>query len=247
MVSLCSDLARKQEGRRILKTLFCRAAMTMCVLLGLLTMSTDARALDTNALLGSWFAAQTNMHTWAADFVQTRTLKTLSQPLTAPGKIWFEAPDTFRWEIGNPPQSIAMRKDDQLLVIYPRLKRVERYALASKAFGQWRGALALLDAGFPRDRAQLEAHFNIAKIAETDGGFQMTLQPKSPSARQFMTQIELVFRTNPFSMVSIDVKFSDGSSMRNDFKNEQLNPVIPPKTFDTTPEPGFTVVEPLGH
>ncbi len=41
----------------------------------------NLRAADTNAVLDAWFAAQANVHTLSADFVQTRTLKTLVQPL----------------------------------------------------------------------------------------------------------------------------------------------------------------------
>src|SRR5881275_289400 len=92
--------------------------------------SFNARAADTNTLLTTWLNAQTNIQTWSADFVQTRTLKSLTQPLTAKGHVWFAAPNRFRWELGSPPQTIAVRGTDEMLVIYPRLKHVERYPLS---------------------------------------------------------------------------------------------------------------------
>src|ERR1041385_6849187 len=96
---------------------------------------------ETN-LLSSWLNAQTNIHTWSADFVQTRTLKSLAQPLTAGGRVWFEAPNLFHWELGSPAQTIAVRERNALLVIYPKLKRAERYPLAGNATGQWRDVFA---------------------------------------------------------------------------------------------------------
>src|SRR5262249_20656241 len=88
--------------------------------LGLLACSFRGQAADTNAILNSWFAAQTNLQTWSADFTQTRTLKALTQPLVAVGRVWFAMPNRFRWELGSPPQTIALRNADEMLVIYPR-------------------------------------------------------------------------------------------------------------------------------
>src|SRR5258706_3768330 len=97
-------------------------------------------AADTNAVLNGWLAAQTNLQTWSADFTQTRMLKTLTQPLVATGHIWFAAPNRFRWELGSPAQTIALREAGQMWVIYPRLKRAERYPLDAKTPGEWRDA-----------------------------------------------------------------------------------------------------------
>src|SRR5882724_7483799 len=80
-------------------------------------------AADTNSLLATWLAKQPDIQTWSADFIQTRALKSLTQPLTATGHVWFAAPNRFRWELGHPPQTIAVRGSNEMLVIYPPLKR----------------------------------------------------------------------------------------------------------------------------
>ena len=110
-------------------------------------------AAELNAETTGWLAAQTNIQTWSAEFVQTRSLKSLTKPLTATGRVWFSAPNRFRWELGQPPQTIAVRAPDEMLIFYPKLKRVERFPLTKQAAGQWRDALALLEAGFPRSRS----------------------------------------------------------------------------------------------
>src|SRR6267142_1837387 len=76
---------------------------------------------DADGMLTSWLNAQTNIQTWSADFTQTRTLKALTQPLTETGHVWFRAPNRFRWELGSPVKTIAVRAAADLTVIYPKL------------------------------------------------------------------------------------------------------------------------------
>src|SRR5258708_6173772 len=73
-----------------------------------------APASETNSPLSAWLAAQPNIHSWSADFIQTRMFKSLTQPLTSSGQVWFEEPNRFRWELGHPPQTIAVRATDEI-------------------------------------------------------------------------------------------------------------------------------------
>jgi len=66
------------------------------------------------AALNHWLATQTNLHSWTADFVQTRHLKSLAQPIRTPGRVLFQAPDRFRWELGEPVETIALRQTSRL-------------------------------------------------------------------------------------------------------------------------------------
>jgi len=95
-----------------------------------------ARTAEVNSLVASWVAAQTNIRAWSADFVQTRSLKSLAQPLTNTGHVWFAAPNRFRWELGHPVLTIAVRAPTELLVIYPRFKRVEHFPLTGEEAGR---------------------------------------------------------------------------------------------------------------
>lgn len=199
---------------------------------------------EPNALTKSWLAAQSSIHSWQADFVQTRTLKSLTRPLTSNGHVWFEAPNRFRWELGHPPQTIAVRAPAELLVIYPRLKRVERYPLTGET-GAWRDALSLLEAGFPRNQAELDSQYTIVAQNVSDGGGEVSLQPKSPAALRMMPLIKIGFDTSNFSLRSTELQFADGSTMRNDFKNQVLNPTIDAQMFTPQISPDYKVIEPL--
>ena len=206
----------------------------------------EARSADTNAILNAWLSAQTDLRTWKAEFTQTRMLKALTQPLVATGRVWFVVPNRFRWELGSPAQTIALRQSDQMFVIYPLLKRAERYALAGPGAGQWREALALLEAGFPRDRAELQARFHVLSLTETNSAWQLALQPASAFARRMMPEIRLSLATNDFSLIATEMVFADGSRMRNDFTNATLNASFGDAVFDWKPGPEFKVTEPLG-
>lgn len=204
-----------------------------------------AAGAEADAWLAGWLSAQTNLQTWSAEVTQTRALKTLTQPLVAKGHVWFAAPNRFRWELTSPSQTIAVRQPEQMLVIYPRLKRAERYLLDDAHAGPWKDALSLLEAGFPRSQAELESRFNVVSQTVSNGVLDVLLQPKSPSARRLMPLIKIAVATNDFTLRATELKFADGSTMRNDFSNATLNPKLPDDLFTPKLEGDFKVVEPM--
>src|SRR5216684_501252 len=99
MVPLRSDLAKVRLASRLF--------LFLALICGNLS------AADSESALTMWLASQTNIQTWSAEVIQTRALKSLAQPLTATGRVWFAAPNRFRWELGTPPQTIALRQPEQ--------------------------------------------------------------------------------------------------------------------------------------
>jgi outer membrane lipoprotein-sorting protein len=206
--------------------------------------ATVSHAQGSDEQFNKWFAVQTNLQSWSADFIQTRSFKVLAQPLTASGKVWVK-PGEFRWELGQPVQTVVLRQPAQLLILYPRLKRAEKYALDGVPAGPMKDALALLDASLPRDRATMEQHFRLLSAMETNSMLQMTLQPRSSAARKFITGIMIGFHTNDFSIAATEMRFADGSSLRNDFTNVLMNLPMDPKLFEAKIPGDYSVVEPL--
>jgi outer membrane lipoprotein-sorting protein len=219
-------------------------AVGMAVLLAL-ALPLPARASESDVLLNRWLEAQAGMKTWTADVTQTRTLKALAQPLTASGRVWYSAPSRFRWELGDPPRTIAIRQPDELLVVYPALKRAERYPLADGRAGQWRDALTLLEAGFPQTRNELEARFALLETQVGDAACLIRLQPKSSAARRMITEIQIAFSVDDLVLRSTQLHFADGSTMRNDFENPVMNPPIDPELFRIDLPADYKTTEPL--
>lgn len=206
--------------------------------------SANAQNYDTQ--FNQWFAAQTNMQNWSAEFTQTRSLVALAAPLVSSGKVWVR-PGEFRWELGHPPETIVVRRPDELLILYPRFQRAEIYALDKIPPGPIKDAMALLDVSLPRDRASMEEHFQLVSATVTNSILQMTLQPKSISARQFVSHIVIGFHTNDYAIADSEMEFADGSTLRNDFTNVVFNQPMSPKLFETNVPPGYTVEEPLNR
>ena len=218
--------------------------MWCCLWISLCLIATVSHGAGYDAQFDKWFEVQTNLQSWSADFTQTRSLKVLAQPLVSAGKVWVK-PGEFRWELGQPVQTIVLRRPDQLLIIYPRLKRVEKYPLDAVPTGPMKDALALLDASLPRDRATMEKNFRLLSATETNSILQMTLQPRSDSARKFIGEVVIGFHTNDYTIAATEMKFADGSSLRNDFTNVVLNLPLAAELFEAKLLPDYTMVEPL--
>lgn len=201
-----------------------------------------SKAIDQEQIVGRWLAQQTNVQSWAAEFAQTRNLKALAQPLMSTGQVWFAAPQNFRWELGQ-NQTIAIRSNETMLVIYPKLKRGEKYDFQSAGASEWKDALGLLQSGFPRSRAEIDQQFKILSVSETNNLYKLALQPKAAGARRMMPQINLYVGTNS-TLEGTELVFMDGSTMRNDFRNVRTNLPLEGK-FDLTLPGDFKLVEPL--
>lgn len=240
MVSIRPDLARDMKTGVLAILLLPLVALLAGVGSGL------SHAADANRILDDWCAGQTNIHTWSADLTQTRSLRVLSQPLVAQGRVWVALPNRFRWELGQPAQTIAVRRPDELLLIYPRFKRAEKYPLGSAQPGPWQDALALLDASFPRSRTQLESRFRVASITHTNSTVSLLLEPKSAAARRIILGIQVSFQTNNYTPAATELRMSDGSTMRTVFTNSVVNAPLNPELFTATLPPGYTLITPLG-
>jgi outer membrane lipoprotein-sorting protein len=213
--------------------------------LGILLLSFFACLLhgaEYDSIISGWLAHQTNIQTWAAEFKQTRTLKGLAQPLVSTGQVWFAAPQNFRWELGA-GQTIAIRNDETMLVIYPRLKRAERYQFDLGSRSEWKDTLALLQSGFPSSRKALDAQFHILRAVPDAAGTMLELEPKSPGARKMMPRINLILGTN-LTLSGTELVFVDGSRMRNEFFNVHTNADVAGR-FELVVPPDFKTVEPL--
>lgn len=193
------------------------------------------------AWVARWLASATNLMTWQAHVTQTRHLKALTQPLVSTGKVWFAAPHSFRWELGNPPQSIALRSEDELTVLTPRLKRAERVALRSAAGAPVNDMMALLDAGFPRDPEAFAKRFEVMGVSTNAGIVRLELKPREASARRMMPALAVELDPMGGGLKATDLTFVDGSRLRNDFSAVVTNAPMSPELFRTNLDAGWKV------
>jgi outer membrane lipoprotein-sorting protein len=204
-----------------------------------------SNAAPNDQLVDDWIAAQSSIRVWEADFKQTRQLKALTEPLVATGKLWFSAPDRFRWEVVKPAPTLAVREKDELLIVFPKLKRAEKYSLALIRQGQWKDLMGLLDTGFPRSRADFERQFHVRDVVPVPGGQRLVIQPKSALVQKFMPEIDIDISTPDLSLLATSMTFIDGSVLKNEFSNPQKNPAIDDALFHPALGPEYKITEPL--
>jgi outer membrane lipoprotein-sorting protein len=202
-------------------------------------------AKEDDALLDKWLNKQAAIKTWTADVVQTRKIKSLVRPLESQGQVWFVQPNQFRWQLGSPPRTIAVRTQQELKIIYPMLKQMERYPFDNITNPAMQQALALLEVGFPTDPEYFHARYELLAVMTTGKGYQFELQPKDRQARRLLARVRLNVSSNDFALLATELEFPDGSIMRNAFSNHRLNVKIDASLFQIDAM-DYQVVEPLG-
>jgi outer membrane lipoprotein carrier protein len=213
--------------------------------IALVGLSVSRASENHDELLDRWFAAQSKMKTWSADLVQIRRLKALKEPLKTPGRVWFANPNRFRWELGTPAQTIAVREATSLMVVYPRLKRAEQYPLDDDSTGQWRDALTLLESGFPQSRAEMEKQFHIGSVELTGTVAVLSMEPRSANTKKLLKEVRIGFDTEDMMLHSTELLFADDSSLKNEFTNGRSNVELEPSLFEAAIPDNFKVTQPL--
>lgn len=203
------------------------------------------------APLEKWIERARELKSWEARFVQTRHLKALAQPLKTAGRVWFAAPDRFRWELGEPALSLILRDGPNLRVLSPRLHRVEELSLTNAAAGPMRDAMALLDTGFPRDAAAFHQQFKLLSTRTNQSAnglpvYAFRLQPKAAGARRFLPELAVEVTVADLQLTATELLFTDGSRMRNDFEDAVVNPPINLELFRTNLDASWKTVGPAG-
>jgi outer membrane lipoprotein-sorting protein len=218
----------------------------MAILLLVYAAFDTVEAGDTpDQVMEAWLKRQASLRSWSADVLQTRTLKSLARPLQTPGQVWFMQPNRFRWQLGDPPRTIAIRTQEELAVIYPRLKQVERYPSSDDLDSSWRQVLALLEVGFPSDTESFRARYDLISGIRSGEIWRFKLRPSDMEAQRLLEQILIEVSAEDFTLLATELIFPDGSTMRNQFSGHRFNPSLDEMQFELQIEEGYRVVYPL--
>jgi outer membrane lipoprotein carrier protein len=222
----------------------CRRLLPLLV--AWLALAAPALGAETSTeVLDTWLARQAGLETWSADVTQVRELKALTRPLESEGRVWFRQPNRFRWQLGDPPRTIAVRTERELLVIYPQLEQAERYALDGELDPGWQQALSLLEVGFPRDREAFYRQYEPLSTTREGEVWVLALQPAAKAARRLVEQVRFEIGADDWTLLATELIFPDGSVMRNEFRNHRINPALDPALFEFEIDAGYDVSSPL--
>lgn len=171
------------------------------------------------------------MRTLQADFTQTRTYRALRDPLAARGRMLFSAPGNLRWEVGDPPKMVFLRKGDKALLIQPGKKRAERIPADAKPGANPR-AIAMPVFPLAKDFASFNRQFEVLSVTTTGDRCHFEILPRDPQAQKFLAAIKVDFEIGNGQLTAFQIDLRDGATMRNEFSNVRVNQKIPPSAFD---------------
>jgi outer membrane lipoprotein-sorting protein len=195
--------------------------------------NTPIKAVEDISPLRSMIAMQKAIHTLSADFTQSRSLKTLRDPLISHGKLWMQTQQLFRWELGTPPKTIIIGTPTETTVIQPFKKTASKtirslpteIAASSEAFG-----MMFLPGNGDFDDFQREVR--ILKIQNSAGICHVEFIPRNTELARGLTAIKLDFNSETGQWIRLEILTRDGSSIRNDFTDININQKLDPHLFE---------------
>lgn len=185
--------------------------------------------------LKKWIAMQADLKTVSADFTQTRRLRVLKDPVERRGKIWFNGPTLFRWELGEPPGTIVLRRGKQAFLISVRAKKAKLFdpdALAGKEGLRSMRDMPTMDFPMALTFEEFMKRFDVFSVKVEGSRCDAEILPKDPQAQKFLKRIVLSFDVKTGVLLGFEVATRDGSELRNEFTNVRLNEPIPRRVFD---------------
>ena len=200
-----------------------RRFLLLCLLAPLSAAAADAPDL---APIKKWIAGQDSVRSVQADFTQTRTYRALRDPAVAKGRLLFSTPGSLRWEVGDPPRMVFLRRGDTALLIQPAKKRAERIPADAKQ------AMAMPAFPLAKDFESFTKQFEVLSVTATGDHCHFEILPRDPQAQKFVAAIKIDFEIGNGHLSAFEINLRDGATMRNEFTNVRLNQKIPAAAFE---------------
>lgn len=180
-----------------------------------------------NTVLDVWLKRQSTIQSLEVTFTQDRSLPSLKQPVTTPGKLSFAKPGLVRWELGNPPATIAISDGSQFTLIDTAAKAARRVSLDSPQAARFS---MLTGKGFqtPEEFYQV---FEVVESRIDSGIHQFTLKPKDRRIKSHVPWVFLSIDPASNELRAMEMELEDKSRVRTLFEKPRFNGKIPPATF----------------
>ncbi|MEI6279867.1 MAG: outer membrane lipoprotein carrier protein LolA [Verrucomicrobiae bacterium] len=205
----------------------CLAALAAMFLGG----ATSAAPPDLSPLK-EWIARQKNVRSVSADFTQTRALSALRSPLTSTGRLWFVAPDWFRWELGDPPKIIIIGTPKGLTTIQPGRNRAERKPASPSGSLADSGPLGMIRFPGGGSFEEFQRLVQVLAFESTGSRCHLEMLPRDARSARRLAAIKLDFDPATGHWLSFEIVTREGSSIRNEFRNVRINPRLDKELFE---------------
>ncbi len=178
----------------------------------------------------SWIARQQTVRTLQGEFAQTRRLPTLRIPSRTTGKIWFENDGSFRFQLGEPPETIAIRRGDTLTLL-DKTKNTVREINESAANPETQ-QLMLMRFPVTDSLAKFRQLFDVTRMDESGDRTELDLVPRDAQATKFVAAINLEYETATGILTKFNVELTNGGGLETKFTKVDVNHPLPADIFE---------------
>jgi outer membrane lipoprotein-sorting protein len=171
-----------------------------------------------------------------ANFHEERRLALMEKPVVESGTVSFLPPDMFRREVNG--GSLTVCNGDTLWIFYPQFREVEKYTLSANR--PLRESISAMTAGFGLHG--LAKNYKVQAWRTADG-YRITLNPKTSSLRQAVTEIQVDISDQLYAK-RLNILGADGDRTAITFSDER-KANLSPEDFQFQPPAGVRVSEPM--
>lgn len=159
-----------------------------------------------------WLAKREKVKTFASDFVQERRLRAVKAPLVSRGRLWFKAPESFRWELGEPARTVVVsRPGEGMWVLRPAKGKARHYQGDDLAAG------GLLAAGFASNYENFVRRFKVSEVRREGGDYLIVAKPKARRAALALRKVEFTVDAASLRLRRLHLRFRDSSIITTTF------------------------------
>jgi outer membrane lipoprotein carrier protein len=178
-----------------------------------------------------------------ANFQEERMVYLMTKPIVSSGKVWFQAPNKFRREVGGNSPSVTVSDGRQLWIYYPNFKSIEHYSLGKSS--PVNAGIAAVTAALNLENVEATYHITASRIDTPKSGYEVELIPRTPSMKRVFQKFNLRMSDELF-VTRTEMLQPNGDRIVTTYSN-QSDASIPASTFQFTPPAGAEVTTPLGR
>lgn len=182
--------------------------------------------------LESWIARQQTVKDLYGEFTQIRRLPTLRIPSRQTGKIWFTSEGQFRFELGDPAETVAIRDGGTTITLLDKRRGTAR-TIDDATTGPESQQLLLMRFPVTSSLEEFRKLFDVTRMEENGGNTELDLIPRDAAFRKHVQQIDLEYVTATGILTHFNIELANGGGLETNFTRVQLNqPNFPTEVFD---------------
>lgn len=188
-------------------------------------------AVDQLSPVRQWIDRQSSVTSVEASFVQERHFKALKRPIIHAGKLWFKSPSLFRWQIGTPVESVAIKRRSELFLLRPQKMTGEHFTQSSDRLRRTAPGTLFFDLGFPRSHEDFTEKFTVTNVTLMDGSYYISVKVNDIRTSLALRKIVFEVDAKSFRTKGIVMRFRDSSSVNTRFSAVRENSSLDDSLF----------------